>query len=47
MNALAAQVYQCRANGRSEAEIAAALGITKQAVSQRFGSSRSLAVVEG
>jgi hypothetical protein len=36
-NALAMAVDGCRARGYSDGEIGAALGITRQAVGQRFG----------
>jgi hypothetical protein len=40
--ALAVAVDGCRARGYSDAEIGAALGITRQAVGQRFGRKRGL-----
>jgi hypothetical protein len=40
--ALAVAVDGCRARGFSDAEIGAALGITRQAVGQRFGRKRAL-----
>ena len=40
--ALAVAVDGCRARGYSDAEIGAALGITRQAVGQRFGRKRDV-----
>jgi len=40
--ALALAVDGCRAQGYSDAEIGAALGITRQAVGQRFGRKREV-----
>jgi predicted nucleic acid-binding Zn ribbon protein len=40
--ALAMAVDGCRARGYSDAEIGAALGITRQAVGQRFGRKRDV-----
>jgi hypothetical protein len=40
--ALAMAVDGCRARGYSDAEIGAALGITRQGVGQRFGRKRDV-----
>jgi hypothetical protein len=40
--ALAMAVDGCRAQGHSDGEIGAALGITRQAVGQRFGRKRDV-----